>query len=381
MEHRRLRSEAPRNHSGGLWGDDTKALPSEAHRLSGDCSTRDVPIRELSPGEKILVKPGEKLPVDGVVSDGRSAVNEALTFIALASCAATLAVWLFAAGRDFDFSLERAVTVMVVTCPHALGLAIPLVVAVSTSLSARNGLLIRNRTAFEKARRIDAFVFDKTGTLTKGESEVTDTIRLGSAIDAEEVLALAAAVESDSEHPIARGILSSVEEARPAEDYRAIPGKGAEVTVEGRSVKVVGPGYLEEKGIAADTSRVDELAADGKTVFFVLVDDKPVGALALADVIREESRAAVSQLKEMRIDPHPLFYGVDRCRPLDTCLRRGQRDAVAATPAKEESTVELVDSDRRRQTRRGTRIVLNACLYALLLILLVSIALRYVLAI
>jgi P-type Cu2+ transporter len=344
-------------------------MPSEAHLLNADGSTREVPIQDLSPGDRVLVKPGEKFPVDGVVTDGESAVNQAmitgestpvsksaggevvggsingdgaltvevekagresylsrmiamveetrksksrsqdlanraarwLTFLALASGGVTLVAWLAVVGREFDFSLERAVTVMVITCPHALGLAIPLVVAVSTSLSARNGLLIRNRTAFEKARGIEAVIFDKTGTLTEGKFAVTDTVSLQTDVAREDVLAWAAAVEADSEHPIARGILDSVDDAKPVKDFKAIPGKGAKGTVEGRRVKVVSPGYLAENGIEVGDERIERLSAEGKTVVFVLLDEEAVGALALADVIREESRKAVSQLKQMGV--------------------------------------------------------------------------------
>lgn len=346
-----------------------RLMPSEAHLQNDDGSTRDVPIQDLSPGDRVVVKPGEKVPVDGVVTDGESVVNEAmitgestpvskaagggvvggsingdgsltvevktagresylsrmiamveetqksrsrsqdlanraarwLTFLALASGGVTLVAWLAVVGREFDFSLERTVTVMVITCPHALGLAIPLVMAVSTSLSARNGLLIRNRTAFEKSRRIEAVIFDKTGTLTEGKFAVTETISLRKDVAREEVLAWAAAVEAVSEHPIARGILEAVDDAKPVEDFKAIPGKGAGGTVDGRSVKVVSPGYLAENGTPVGDERIERFSADGKTVVFVLLDDHPVGALALADVIREESRTAVSQLKQIGV--------------------------------------------------------------------------------
>src|SRR5258707_5000171 len=152
-----------------------------------------------------------------------------LTVIAIAAGATTLVAWL-AGGRSFDFALERMVTVMVITCPHALGLAVPLVVAVSTAISARNGLLIRDRAAFERARPLDALVFDKTGTLTEGRFGVTDVIALGDRSDTD-VLRLAASLESQSEHPIAAGIVRAARERAirlpSPSGFRALPGKGA----------------------------------------------------------------------------------------------------------------------------------------------------------
>jgi Cu2+-exporting ATPase len=346
-------------------------LPAEAHRLRDDGSSEDVPVTELALGDRVLVKPGEKIPVDGVVLEGRTTVNEAaltgeskpvekgegdeviagavngesafaievrktgddtylsqvvamvrraqetrsrtqdlanraalwLTIVALSVGAVTLTVWLLL-GRDFNFALGRMVTVMVITCPHALGLAIPLVVAVSTSLSAGKGLLIRDRTAFERARDLDAVVFDKTGTLTRGEFGVTDVVSLGE-LDEAEILRLAASLESQSEHPIAAGVLRGAEEREVSysapQDFRAIPGKGAEAEVDGQAVKVVSPGYLQEHGLAAESERVHELAAEGKTVVYVLVDDEVRGAIALADIIREESHEALRRLRAMGI--------------------------------------------------------------------------------
>jgi Cu2+-exporting ATPase len=341
-------------------------IPNEAHKLAADGETRDVPVAELRPGDRVVVKPGEKVPADGVVVDGATSVNEAmltgestpvskaegddvtggsingegsvvvevqktgdesfvsqvvrmvreaqqsksrtqgladraafgLTLIALGAGAVTLVVWLVVAGRDFAFSLERTVTVMVITCPHALGLAIPLVVAVSTALSARHGLLIRNRTAFERARKIQALMFDKTGTLTEGEFGVTDVVPFEK-WTREEVLKYAAAVESRSEHPIARGIAAGASGYPPVEDFEAVPGKGARGKVEGREVMVASPGYLREQGKMVGDERLDELWKQGKTTVFVLVDGKVVGAVALADKIRPESKEAVRALKDL----------------------------------------------------------------------------------
>jgi len=226
-----------------------------------------------------------------------------LTIIALSVGGGTLVVWLVL-GAAFDFSLERMVTVMVITCPHALGLAVPLVVAVSTAISAKSGLLIRDRSAFERARHVDAVLFDKTGTLTEGRFGVSDIIRLADR-DENEVLRLAASLESQSEHPIAQGI---VEEARarkisfsPPKEFKSIPGKGAQAIMDGRTVRVVSGGYLNEKDLAIDSDKVREAAQQGKTVVYVLVEDKVVGAIGLADVIRAESHDALKHLKRMGI--------------------------------------------------------------------------------
>jgi len=317
----------------------------------------------------VLVKPGEKIPVDGEVVRGQSSVNEAmltgesvpvskgvgnaviggsingegsltvivqktgaesflsqvidlvreaqasksqtqtlanraalwLTGVALGGGAVTLVVWLLVMGEDFAFALERTVTVMVIACPHALGLAVPLVVAVSTSLAAMNGLLIRDRNAFEAARNLKAIIFDKTGTLTQGRFGITDTLVFAETMTETEVLDYAAAVEAHSEHPIAQGIVAAVERPRPVEGFNAIPGKGAEGFVDGKEVKVVSPGYLKEHHLTMDDERIDLLSMQGKTVVFVIIDAEVKGAIALADIIRPESREASATLKQMGI--------------------------------------------------------------------------------
>ena len=223
--------------------------------------------------------------------------------VALGGGAVTLAVWLVA-GASFAFALERTVTVMVIACPHALGLAVPLVVAVSTALAAGNGLLIRDRSAFERARPLDAVVFDKTGTLTEGRFGVTDVISLAGRSE-DDLLRLAASLESQSEHPIAAGIVRGARERTvqfpaPAE-FRAIPGKGAEAVVDSARVKVVSPGYLKAEGLTADNPWVREMTEQRKTVVYVLVNDRLEGAIGLADVIRPESREALARLKAMGI--------------------------------------------------------------------------------
>lgn len=230
-----------------------------------------------------------------------------LTIVAITAGAITMFVWLMFTGLSFNFALSRTVTVMIIACPHALGLAIPLVVAVSTALSAKSGLLIRNRTAFEQARNINAIIFDKTGTLTKGEFGVTETFSFDDNYNEKEILKYAATIESESEHPIAQGIVNSSEDKYQLKDFNSIPGKGAEGKVDNKEVKVVSPGYLEENKIEIrEKETIEKLSGQGKTVVFVLIDNKLIGAIALADIIREESKEAIKQLKGMGIKPMML---------------------------------------------------------------------------
>jgi len=224
-----------------------------------------------------------------------------LTVIALSVSCLTVFSWLFFSEQTLAFAIERAVTVLVISCPHALGLAVPLVVAVSTSIAATNGLLIRDRTAFEEARRTQAIVFDKTGTLTKGEFGITDFLVLDKAMKEDELLAYAAAIERYSEHPIAKGIVKSAKDKWDVENFRAIPGKGAEGTVKGKNVKVVSPGYLRERKFDSFNPRITELGKQGKTVIFVVIGDELKGAIALADIIRPESKEAIARLKAMGV--------------------------------------------------------------------------------
>ena len=224
-----------------------------------------------------------------------------LTYIALAIGFGTLATWLFL-GFPFVYALERMVTVMVIACPHALGLAIPLVVAISTAVSAQNGLLIRNRTAFEESRKISALLFDKTGTLTKGDFGVTRVESVNKNYDSTEVLRLASALEQSSEHPIAVGIIKKVKENNATipkpENFNAITGKGVEAKVEGKNIKVVSPGYLRDEKIDIPQDAYSDAA---ETVVFVLIDGSLAGYIALADEIRPESAEAVKIFKKNNI--------------------------------------------------------------------------------
>jgi P-type Cu2+ transporter len=223
-----------------------------------------------------------------------------LTIVALGGGAVTFAVW-SALGRPLSFAMERAVTVMVIACPHALGLAIPLVVAVSTALGAGTGLLVRNRMAFENARLLQAVIFDKTGTLTLGRFGVEEVSLFGD-MSRDDVLSLAGSVEELSEHPVARAIAAAAPSKSQVADFRAIPGKGARGVIDGREVAVVSPGYLAENGITVPEDG-DALAAGGRTVVYVLRDEAAVAAIALADVVRPESVEAIRRLKGMGIEP------------------------------------------------------------------------------
>ena len=343
-------------------------MPSEAHRVKGD-AVEDVKLEDLQKDDIIMIKPGEKVPADGIIVEGESYLNESmltgeskpakkglenkviggslngngslkvkvehtgkdsylnkvitlvqeaqkskskmqslsdraakwLTYIALAIGFGTLAVWLFV-GFPFVYALERMVTVMVIACPHALGLAIPLVVAISTAVSAQNGLLIRNRTAFEESRKISALLFDKTGTLTKGDFGVTRVESLNNSYSKDEILRLASALEQSSEHPIAVGIIKKVKEGKVTipkpQNFNAITGKGVEADVEGKKVKVVSPGYLRDEKISIPEDAYSDAA---ETVVFVLFDGQLTGYIALADEIRPESAEAIKVFKKNNI--------------------------------------------------------------------------------
>ncbi|MQY74431.1 MAG: copper-translocating P-type ATPase [Clostridia bacterium] len=230
-----------------------------------------------------------------------------LTIIGISAGIITLVVWLVLLNQEFVFSLERSVTVMVITCPHALGLAIPLVVAVSTAISARNGLLIRDRAAFERARNIDAIIFDKTGTLTKGEFGVTDTLTFTNNTSEKELLKYAASLETQSSHPIAKAITKATDDRYEVMKFKSITGKGAEGIVNGKDIKIVSPGYLKENNIVIKNhNNIDMLASQGKTIVYILIENRLVGAIGLADIIRDESKEAIKKLKEMNIKPMML---------------------------------------------------------------------------
>ncbi|MFL9650107.1 heavy metal translocating P-type ATPase [Exiguobacterium chiriqhucha] len=223
-----------------------------------------------------------------------------LFYVAVGAGVLTFVIWL-ALGYSVSMAVERMVTVMVISCPHALGLASPLVVAVSTSLSAKRGLLIRNRTQFEEARHLDAVIFDKTGTLTQGDFGVTD-IEAASSYTNDDVLRLAAAVETASQHPLARGILREAEERGltlpEVVDFASITGVGLEGRVNGAHVQVVSPRFIREHELSIDETAFDQLSAAGKTVVFTIRDGELVGMIALADMVRDEAKETVRALRE-----------------------------------------------------------------------------------
>lgn len=342
-----------------------KLMPDTAHLFkNGDVV--EVDINELKSEDKILIKPGEKIPADGIIIKGSSYINESmltgeskpveknkgdkliggsingdgsleievrgigkdsylskvidmvkkaqesksktqnltdraafwLTIIALTVGFATLFVWYFISD-DFTFALARMVTVMVITCPHALGLAMPLVVATSTAQAARNGLLIRNRTQFENSRKIDTVVFDKTGTLTHGEFAVNFIEIFDDSYNKDKVIELAATLESNSEHPIATGIMEKFKkmglEILDMDNFQAIKGKGVEGNIDGKDIMVVSPGYLRDNNIIVPKKLPSH---EVSTDVFLLVDSKLIAAIGLSDRIREESYEAVKRLKK-----------------------------------------------------------------------------------
>lgn len=219
-----------------------------------------------------------------------------LTIIAIVSGITTFLAW-YLSGHDLAYSMERMVTVIIICCPHALGLAVPLVVARSTTISAKNGLLIKNRTSFENSRKVTTVVFDKTGTLTIGEFKVVRFRTYTDSYSDDEVLALAAAIEGSSEHPIAVGIVNKSKEKGlsipKVQDVEAITGKGISAKYEGEEVHIVSPGYLKEKDI-----KIPEQQDDATTQVYILINNELVGTIALADEIREESYDAIDELKK-----------------------------------------------------------------------------------
>ena len=224
-----------------------------------------------------------------------------LTLIAIVAGMITFAYWYFN-NSELTFAIERMVTVIVICCPHALGLAVPLVVAKSTALSARHGLLIKNRTSFENARRVTTVVFDKTGTLTVGKFEVSKIVSLQNDLNENEMMKIVSAVEQNSEHPIATGIVNKAKQLSiqipNAENFKALTGEGVEATVEGKNVKILSPGAISEKKIQiAENFKAD---AD-ETIVFVLIDNVLAGYISLGDVIRPESFDAIQRLHQNKI--------------------------------------------------------------------------------
>jgi P-type Cu2+ transporter len=355
-----------------------KLLPDTAARIvfeAGGERIEEVPVGSLRDGELVLVRPGARIPVDGLVREGHSSVDESmitgesrpvekragdrviaatvngagslrvevtgtgertvlagimrlvheaqqsrsraqaladraaywLTVIALGAGAVTLVGWL-AAGAQVVFAVERLVTVLVIACPHALGLAIPLVIAISTTLGARNGLLVRDRRGLEEARLLDCVVFDKTGTLTLGEHRVVALRTVGALVDAD-ALRLAAAAEQDAEHPVARAIVTTAHERGisfpHASAFEAIPGYGVRAQVDGRRVAVGGPNLLDRLAVRLTpelATFTETAAARGQGVVYLVEADQLLAAFAVADAVRPEAAEAIRRLRELGLD-------------------------------------------------------------------------------
>ncbi len=346
-------------------------LPDDAERVVGD-GVETIPVGQLEVGDTVLVRPGGRIPADGEILSGDVEVDESMVtgesqpvskapgdrvvagtvatdnsvrvrveavgentalagiqrlvaqaqesrsraqvladraaawlfYIAVASAAVTVVVWLFV-GRA-DEAVVRTVAVLVIACPHALGLAIPLVISISTGMAARNGILVKDRLALERMRNVDVVLFDKTGTLTKGSHRVSGIASLDG--DDARVLDMAAAVESDSEHPLARAIVAAAREngkMRTATEFKSMSGRGVEALIEGERIAVGGPALIRERDLSVPdqfTSSVEEWKKRGAAVLYVIEGGLITGALSLEDEIRPESREAVEQLHRLGVD-------------------------------------------------------------------------------
>jgi P-type Cu2+ transporter len=387
-------------------------LPDSAERLTADGTPETVATSSLRVGDRVLVRPGTRVPADGQVANGSADVDESmisgesravpkqpgdrvvagsvalggslrvvvtavgeetalsgimrlvaeaqasqsraqvladraaalLFFIALGAGVITLAAWI-AVGQPEE-ALIRTATVLVIACPHALGLAIPLVIAISTTLAARNGLLVRDRLALERAREVRVVIFDKTGTLTLGQPVVT-ALTAAAGTDEARLLAVAAAVEADSEHPLARAISRAAAErgipAAPASSFEPLPGRGASATIEGRRVAIGGPRLVAELGAAIPTDLAAEAAGwerQGRTVLFAVDGQRVLGALALEDEVRPESGEAVARLHAMGLRVAMI-----------TGDARAVADSVAQRIGIDEVTAEVLPADKAAAVR------------------------------
>lgn len=352
----------------------SKLLPDTAEVIRNG-KTEKVPLEELKVGDIVLTRPGGKISADGIVTEGRSEVNESivtgeskpakkekgseviagtingdgslqirvtkigentflagvmrlvaeaqasksklqmlsdkaafyLTIIAITTGIITFSAWVYFKS-DFAFALERFVAVVVIACPHALGLAIPLVASISTTLAARNGFLVKRRLALEMARKIDVVLFDKTGTLTKGEYGVDKIVSAQDKFDENDVLQFAASVDAPSEHFVAKAIVKAANERKlqlfNVKNFERIPGKGAKGKIAAKNVVVGGESILQEMKINVQENlqkRIDDFAKQGKTVIYVISDSALIGIISLADVIRGESFEAISELKKIGV--------------------------------------------------------------------------------
>jgi Cu2+-exporting ATPase len=389
-----------------------KLLPDEATRITSS-GTETVAVSELREGDKLLIRPGERVPADGTIVRGSSTLDEAmitgesrpvergvddeviaatingdgvleiavtgtgektklsgimrlvaeaqssksraqlladraarmLTWVAIGSALVTLVAWL-AVGATIDVAIVRVVTVLVIACPHALGLAVPLVVAISTAIGARHGLLVRDRRGLEEARKLDTVVFDKTGTLTLGEFRIV-ALAMAEGVTREQVLRLAAGVESQSEHPIARGIIRTASdegiEMPTVTDARGLPGRGVAATIDGVTYEMGGPALLDERSAdvpALLTATVSEAKKSGQAVIYLLQDGRVLAALAIADAIRPESHEAIRAL-------HALGVQVT----MMTGDAREVATAVAAELGIDDVLAQVLPEDKARHVR------------------------------
>ncbi|MCC6610053.1 MAG: heavy metal translocating P-type ATPase [Burkholderiales bacterium] len=408
----------------GALGELAKLLPDKASRLHGE-HVQEVEVSELRQGDLVLVRPGARVPADGIVRSGESSVDESmltgesapvkkepgtkvvagtvnasgslrvevtgtgertalagimrlveraqssrsraqaladraaswLTWIALGAGVATFAAWILA-GATGAVAIERVVTVLVIACPHALGLAVPLVLAISTTLGARSGLLVRDRRGLEEARNLTTVVFDKTGTLTLGEHRVVAMRALE--ISEGEALRLAAAVEHDAEHPVGRAIVKSAAERRiepPAAQYfEVIPGRGASATVEGRQLLVGGPNLLASSGVepSPELGRfAEERAGRGEGVVYLVEGGRALAAFAVADAVRPESPEAVERLHDAKIEV--VMMTGDARAVADSVARDLGIDTVLAQvlPQDKASNIERLQQQGRRVAMVG----------------------------
>jgi P-type Cu2+ transporter len=391
-------------------------LPDEAERVTGD-GVETVPIDQLAVGDMVLVRPGGRVPADGVVVDGAAELDESmitgesrpvpkqvgdrvvagtvvtdsalrvrveavgeqtalagirrlveqaqtsrsraqaladraaglLFYFAVGAGVLTLAVWL--ALGDPDQAIERTVTVLVIACPHALGLAIPLVIAISTGLAARNGILVKDRLALERMRTVDAVLFDKTGTLTKGQPQLSGVVAVDR--DEDRLLRLAAAVEADSEHPLARTIVAEVRaradgDLPQANDFQSMTGRGVQARVEGATVAVGGPALLRQLELAEPEVLADQVGVwkqRGATVLYVVREDKVVGALSLEDAVRPESRQAVEELH--RLGKQVVMITGDARQVAEAVAAELGVDEVFAEVLPEDKDAAVADLQRR----------------------------------
>jgi Cu2+-exporting ATPase len=399
-------------------------LPDTAERVT-DARVEVVPLAAVRAGDVVLVRPGARVPADGVVAEGTADVDESmitgesrpvakepgarvvagtvaaggslrvrvtavgeatalsgimrlvaaaqasasrtqaladraaalLFYVALAAGVVTLTYWWLAG--DAARALTRTATVLVIACPHALGLAIPLVIAISTSLGAQNGLLVKDRLALERARELDVTIFDKTGTLTRGAPAVSGMVA-APGTNTDELLALAAAVEADSEHPLARAISAAAARRKvtrsPATEFEALAGRGARAVVDGQTVAVGGPRLLAELGATSPTEVAAETrgwAAEGRSVLHVVADGRVLGALAVEDEIRPESAEAVEALH--RLGVRVAMITGDSQAVADSVARRLGIDEVAAQvlPADKATTVERFQAGGKRVAMVG----------------------------